>query len=103
MVYKFKQFTSNLAAGKAGKALLALACVLFLSAQTVDLSHSHDNDSNQQADCEICLKLGSDDEIIIDSTAAQVSATHAVENLVAQSTWFAQTALSAHARAPPHA
>jgi len=101
MVYKLQQLISNLAAGRAGKALLALACVLFLSAQTADLSHSHGNDSNQQADCEICLKLGSDDDVIIDSSASRVATTHSVENAVAQLTWFVQAPLSAHARAPP--
>jgi hypothetical protein len=103
MLYRFQQFITNLVARKAGKTLLALLCVLFLSAQTVDLSHSHGGNSDQQADCDICLKLSSDDEVIIDSSAAQVATTHAVENLVARPTWFAQTTLSAHARAPPHA
>lgn len=103
MVSKFQQFTSNLAAGKAGKALLALLCVLFLSAQTLDLSHSHGNDSDQKADCEICLKLGSDDDVIIDSSAPQLATTHSVENLIAPATWFAQASLTAQARAPPHA
>jgi hypothetical protein len=74
-----------------------------LSAQTVYLSHSHGSDANQQADCEICLKLGSDDEVIIDSTATQVSKAHSVESAVVQSTWIAQVSLTAHARAPPHA
>lgn len=100
MVYKLQQLISNLAAGRAGKSLLLLACVLFLSAQTADLSHSHGNDSNQQTDCEICLKLGSDD-VIIDSSASQVTTTHSIENAVAQLAWFVQAPLSAHARAPP--
>ena len=103
MVYKLQQLISDLAAGRAGKTLLALACVLFLSAQTVELSHSHGNDANQQADCEICLKLGTDDDEIIDSTAAQVSKAHSVQSAVVQSTWLAQVSLTAHARAPPHA
>lgn len=103
MVNQFQQFSSGLAAARAGKTLLALLCVLFLSAQTLDLAHSHGNDAEQQADCEICLKLGSDDDVIIDSAATRNATTHAVEIAFAPSIWLAQTSLTAHARAPPRA
>tara|TARA_B100001059_G_scaffold46905_3_gene39821 strand:- start:10145 stop:10456 length:312 start_codon:yes stop_codon:yes gene_type:complete len=103
MIHQFKQLMRDLDAGKAGNTLMVLACVLFLSAQTVDLTHYHGSDANQQVDCEICVKLGSDDEIIIDSTAAQVPESHFAESADVQPTWFAQAPLPAHARAPPQA
>ena len=44
------------------RALLGILCALFLSAQTADLTHSHDGDFLSQFECETCLQAASDDD-----------------------------------------
>ena len=94
-------FTGALVKSSAGKALLALVCVLFLTAQAIDLSHSHGNDLSQQADCDICLKLGSEDDVLVNGAEPIVEAAHSEQPEFTPSAWFNQESLGAQARAPP--
>ena len=41
-----------------------LVCVFLLFAQTVELTHSHENNLLNQFDCEICLKSLGEDEVL---------------------------------------
>lgn len=52
------------------KARLALLCVLFVFAQIQGLTHAHDGDLNFTADCDICLKLSSGDDVLVSADAA---------------------------------
>lgn len=51
------------------KALFALLCLLFFAAQVQGLSHTHDGNLDFQVDCEVCLKLSSDDDVLISFSA----------------------------------
>lgn len=85
------------------KGLLAFLCVLFVAAQIQGLSHSHDEGGlNFQADCDVCLKLSSEDDVIASSDAElpsllfpQIVAQHANTDLPVELVKFRQ------ARAPP--
>ena len=43
---------------------LILLCLLVLFAQSAGLIHIHDDDLLHQHDCEVCLKVGADDEAL---------------------------------------
>jgi hypothetical protein len=45
--------------------LMAVLSVFLLFAQAVEHSHSHDADLQAQFDCEICLKVGSQDDAAV--------------------------------------
>jgi len=84
------------------KALLALLCVLFLAAQIQGLNHTHEGNLDYQADCDICLKLSSGDDVLIASCSEtptrlsqQAEAQYASADLPAELVKFRQ------ARAPP--
>ena len=57
--------------------ILVAACV-FVFAQTIDLQHSHDGDLSLQADCQVCLKLGSQSDVSIAKSEAPPAAIVAV-------------------------
>lgn len=57
-------FTSN-----RNRLLVLAAALVYLLSQTADLQHSHNGDLNLQSDCQICLKLGTQN----DATLAQVN------------------------------
>ena len=59
---------------KRNRLLILIAACVFVFTQTIDLQHSHDGDLSLQADCQICLKLGSQTDIAIaKSEAPQVA------------------------------
>ncbi len=81
--------------------LNAALCLLLLFAQTVDLGHSHDADLQSRFDCEICLKGGSVDDLLVPGSTnlpALVS-SQPCSVLVQSQTFSAPT--TATARAPP--
>ena len=45
-------------------ASLILLCLLVLFAQSAGLIHIHDDDLLHQHDCEVCIKVGADDEAL---------------------------------------
>ena len=45
--------------------LIVVAALLFVFTQTLDLQHTHDGDLNLQVDCQVCLKLGSQNDVAI--------------------------------------
>ena len=45
--------------------LILLAAGVFVFTQTIDLQHSHEGDLKLQADCQVCLKLGSQNDVVI--------------------------------------
>lgn len=84
------------------KSLLAMLCVLFVATQIQGLNHAHDGSLNLQADCDICHKLSSGDDVLISAVTtlpAQIShqtvALHASASLVIEFVKLQQ------ARAPP--
>ena len=83
------------------KALLTLLCVLFIAAQTVGLSHSHEGGLSLQADCDVCLKLTSDDDLIVASDSTKFGAPVAIETEFSSTSWIFQCYFRAQARAPP--
>jgi hypothetical protein len=83
------------------KTLIALLCMLFLSAQSMALSHSHEGDLNPQPDCEICLKVSTDDDVVIDSANPVLEPSAAFEQQLTLSAWNTQAYFSSQPRAPP--
>ena len=53
--------------------LMAVLSVFLLFAQAVEHSHSHDADLQAQFDCEICLKVGSLDDIAVAKAPSLIS------------------------------
>lgn len=78
----------------------AALALLLIFVQSADLIHTHDEVA-QQIDCEICLKFGSDDEVIVDSSSFSAPLTHSVGSVLFQTNWAPAAVSTAHARAPP--
>lgn len=53
--------------------LLGLVCLSLLFMQSVDLTHSHNGDVQTRFDCEICLKVGSLEELAIGDDFRQLA------------------------------
>jgi len=86
---------------KAAKSLLVSLCLLFLTAQTAGLSHSHDGDLRLQADCDICLKLSSDDETAVAKSLADAPFATSTSPTFFLPAWDDLDTPVARARAPP--
>ena len=83
------------------KAWLALLCVLFLSTQTQGLAHSHDGDLSLQPDCEVCLKVSTDDEVVQSSSNGKSDLTPPTAIEYTGNDVAVQSVLARQARAPP--
>ena len=86
---------------KAAKSLLACLCLLFLTAQIAGLSHSHDGDLRLQAECDVCLKLTTDDEVAVNKILADAPFANSTSLNDFLPTWDQLAAPVARARAPP--
>jgi hypothetical protein len=82
--------------------LLRAALVLtLLFAQAVSLNHTHNGDLNDRVDCDICLKIGSNDDALISASSLPViKASSTVYSLEPSST-LGSALIRATARAPP--
>jgi hypothetical protein len=49
--------------------LMLAAAVIYLLSQSIDLQHTHDGDLNLHADCQICMKLGSQNDVAVAASA----------------------------------
>ncbi|MEQ8313506.1 MAG: hypothetical protein RIC17_05285 [Gammaproteobacteria bacterium] len=83
------------------KALLGLLCLLFVTAQAIDLTHSHNGDLNLQADCDICLKLGSDDDMLLNAVESAPGSHRQILAVPAHRNVPVADILTSQARAPP--
>lgn len=81
--------------------LMAVLSLFLLFAQAVEHGHSHEADLQSQFDCEICLKIGSLDDIIV-AEAPQLSlpTTHQTFPILIQNQTSSEL-VSASARGPP--
>ncbi len=81
--------------------LNAVLCLLLLFSQAVDIGHSHDADLQSTFDCEVCLKIGSVDDVLFSDTASlsTVAAEQIFTLLEKSQTFYFPT--TASARAPP--
>lgn len=86
---------------KAAKSLLACLCLLFLTAQMAGLSHSHDGDLRLQAECDVCLKLTTDDEVAVNKILADAPFANSTSLNGVLPAWDQLAAQVAQARAPP--
>lgn len=76
-------------------------CFLLLFVQSADLTHSHDGDLQQQFDCEICLKVGANEDFI-ESSGMLVNLDSDASNVTEYKTEAPNFfAISANSRAPP--
>ena len=80
--------------------ILVAACV-FVFTQTIDLQHSHQGDLKLQADCEVCLKLGSQNDVTIAKSEAPQAAFAVVSFQSNELASFARTDHSFDPRGPP--
>ncbi|PCI54504.1 MAG: hypothetical protein COB36_10085 [Alphaproteobacteria bacterium] len=85
---------------KAG-ALCGLLCLLLVFAQYTSLNHNHDGDLQAQTDCEICLKIGSLDDLATSGNAnlSVIVRAHFVASDSQSQPFFATPVQKA--RAPP--
>ena len=86
---------------KAARSLLACLCLLLLTAQTAGLSHSHGGDLRLQADCDVCLKLSTDDEAAVDNSLADTLFAASTSPTSFLRAWDDLDTPVARARAPP--
>ena len=86
---------------KAAKSLLACLCLLFLTAQTAGLSHTHDGDLRLQVDCDVCMKLSTEDEAAVDKSLADAPFATSTSPTFFLSAWDDLDTPVARARAPP--
>lgn len=80
------------------------SCFLVFSlliSQAISLNHSHEGDFNDRADCEICLKVNSTDDVNLSETTFAVLQT--VSDTINYETILGSgvSLTSASARAPP--
>ena len=78
----------------------AALALLLVFVQSADLIHTHD-ELAQQIDCEICLKFGSDDDVIADDSSFSTPLAQSVEPVLLQTDWAPVADSTARARAPP--
>ena len=88
---------------KAAKSLLACLCLLFLTAQMAGLSHSHDGSLRLQADCDVCLKLSTDDEAAVSKNLVAAPFATSTSPTFFLPVWDDLDTPVARARAPPSA
>ena len=81
--------------------LIAVAALVYLLSQSLDLLHSHDGDLNLQADCQICLKLGSQSDAAIAQVAIVPLQTGHSEYQAFLPGPSVRPVLKSHSRAPP--
>ena len=81
--------------------LVLSAALVFLALQTVDLQHSHDGDLNLQADCHICLKLGSQHLGVVADAAVPVLETAPTHYEFTLPVPVTGNVLAPRSRAPP--
>ena len=86
---------------KAAQLLLACLCLLFLTAQMAGLSHSHDGDLRLQADCDVCLKLSTDDEAAVSKNLVAATIATPTSPTFFLPAWDDLDTPVARARAPP--
>lgn len=80
---------------------MAVLSLFLLFAQAVEQNHSHDDGLQAQYDCEICLKVGSLEDLAVAETASlsQQPTTHTFSDSI--ESLSSNTPLRATARAPP--
>jgi hypothetical protein len=81
--------------------LMAVLSLFLLFAQAVEYGHSHEADLQAQFDCEICLKIGSLDDITFaEAPNLTLPTTHQTFSILIQNQTSSEPT-SASARGPP--
>ena len=81
--------------------LMAVLSLFLLFAQAVEHGHSHEVDLQAQFDCEICLKIGSlDDVVLAEVPSLHFSSTPQTFSILIQNQ-ISSELVSASARGPP--
>ena len=81
--------------------LMAMLSLFLLFAQAVEHGHSHEADLQAQFDCEICLKIGSlEDVVIAEAPNLTLPATQQTFSILVQNQISSELA-TATARGPP--
>jgi hypothetical protein len=81
--------------------LMAVLSLFLLFAQAVEHGHSHEADLQAQFDCEICLKIGSlDDVVLAEAPSLHFSSTPQTFSILIQNQ-ISSELVSASARGPP--
>ena len=82
-------------------ALSALLCLLLVFVQGAGLAHTHEGDLQKQFDCDICLKVNSNEDVIASNNQSfdpEIRTTAFPEYAERAHT---ASAISANSRAPP--
>jgi hypothetical protein len=81
--------------------LMAMLSLFLLFAQAVEHGHSHEADLQAQFDCEICLKIGSlEDVVLAEAPSLHFSSTPQTFPILIQNQTSSEL-VSASARGPP--
>lgn len=80
-----------------------LLVLSFVFAQAVSLSHSHEGDLRDQVDCEICLKVSADDDVLLGKTELVTGIYPSRFDQTSLAAAISVAVPTATARAPPHA
>jgi hypothetical protein len=81
--------------------LMAVLSLFLLFAQAVEKGHSHEADLQAQFDCEICLKIGSLDDIVVaDAPNLSLPTPHQSFSILIQNQ-ISSELVSTYARGPP--
>ena len=84
-------------------ALLSMLVAVLLSVQSADLNHTHEGELHTQYDCEICLKFGSEEDLLLSSETSYQFSKFQYSPAESGITLESSEVLSANPRAPPHA
>jgi predicted ThiF/HesA family dinucleotide-utilizing enzyme len=81
--------------------LRGVLVLTLLFVQAVSLNHTHGGDLSDRVDCDICLKLGSNDDVLVGTslliTAKAPATVYTIENVAP----IRSVSFRASARAPP--
>ncbi|MEZ5492833.1 MAG: hypothetical protein R3F50_21355 [Gammaproteobacteria bacterium] len=57
--------TTGLLTSRRNRSWLLVAALVFLLVQTITLQHTHEGDLSLHPDCQICLKLGTQNDVAV--------------------------------------
>ncbi len=84
-----------------GWLLRGVLILSLLLVQAVGLNHTHGDDYAERVDCDICLKVGSSDDVVVSSNTLTFSITPAALAAPSVTPSYYAVSYPATARAPP--
>jgi len=92
----------SISTSRRSRLLLFAAAVIYLLSQTIVLQHTHDGDLNLHADCQICMKLGSQNDVALATSSLPQVDLVETEFLTLLPDLTPASIKAPNSRAPPH-